>query len=284
MTSSFLTFSLQNDEPIILDGKLMVDRNVLTSSILAAAVVVVTGGTPSKADSFKITITEWCPYMCTESDKRGFTTDIVEAAFQSQGQDIEFLPLPWLRALDLTRKGETDGSLAPAKAEAPDFIYPDMPVSHQQMCFFTAADHAWRYDGTSSLEEIRFGFLSNLSLPGIMDYVAEKQGSDRIQPIADGQFMKKNFRKIDNGRIEALIDDQNVVFYYLKQERIEPDTYRLAGCLDREPIYLGLTPARPEESARMASIYQKGLTAIRASGELEQILLGYGTPSAAPVM
>ncbi|MGI9507212.1 MAG: hypothetical protein ACR2RE_29580, partial [Geminicoccaceae bacterium] len=160
----------------------------------------------------------------------------------------------------------------------------DMPVSHQQMCFFTSADHSWWYDGRSSLEEIRFGFLSNLSLPGIMDYVAEKQGSDRVQPISDEQFMKKNFKKIDHGRIEALIDDQNVVFYYLKQERIESGTYRLAGCLDREPIYLGLTPTRPEKSARLASIYQKGLQAIQASGELEQILLGYGTPGAAPMM
>lgn len=262
----------------------MAGRSLLKSSFLAAAIYAVAGATPSTADSFKITITEWCPYMCTETDKRGFTTDIVEAAFRSQGHDIEFLALPWLRALDLTRKGETDGSLAPAKAEAPDFVYPDMPVSNQQMCFFTAADHAWRYDGRSSLEEIRFGFLSNLSLPGIMNYVAEKQGSDRVQPISDGQFMKKNFKKIDNGRIEALIDDQNVVFYYLQQERIEPGTYRLAGCLDREPIYLGLTPARPEESARLASIYQKGLLAIQVSGELERILLAYGTPGAAPVM
>jgi len=159
-----------------------------------------------------------------------------------------------------------------------------MPVSHQQMCFFTDADHSWSYDGTSSLERIRLGFLSNLSLPGIMDYVAEKRGSDRIQPISDGQFMKKNFKKIDHGRLDALIDDQNVVFYYLKQEGIEPGTYRQAGCLDREPIYLGLTPTRPKKSARLVAIYQKGLQAIRATGELEQILHRYGTPGAASVM
>jgi len=102
---------------------LMTGHNIIRSSILTAALVVFTGATPSFADSFRITITEWCPYMCTETDKRGFTTDIVEAAFRSQGHVVEFLPLPWLRALDLTRKGVTDGSLAPAKAEAPDFIY-----------------------------------------------------------------------------------------------------------------------------------------------------------------
>jgi len=117
-----------------------------------------------------------------------------------------------------------------------------------------------------------------------MDYVDERRGSDRVQPISDGLFMKKNFKKIDHGRLDALIDDQNVVFHYLKQEGIEPDAYRLAGCLDREPIYLGLTPIRPETSARLVTIYQMGLQAIRATGELEQILNRYGTPGAAPVM
>jgi polar amino acid transport system substrate-binding protein len=251
---------------------------------MLALTSLVIGAKPGQAEQFTITITEWCPYMCTETDDQGFTTDIVEAAFKSQGHEVQFLPLPWLRALDLTRQGETDGSLAPAKAEAPDFIYPDLPVSHQQMCFFTRADHDWTYDGIPSLSAIRFGFLSNLSLPGIMDYVDENRRSQAVQPISDEHFMRKNFNKIDHGRIDALIDDQNVVFYYMKQQGTEDETYRVAGCLDREPIYLGFTPKRPEQSARMAGIYEAGLQSIGESGELTAILLRYGTPGAAPMM
>lgn len=239
---------------------------------------------PARADAFNITITEWCPYMCTAAGPRGFTTDIVEAAFKSQGHEVNFRALPWLRALDLTRKGETDGSLAPAKAEAPDFIFPDIPVSHQQMCFFTRADHSWSYEGVRSLAAIRLGFLANLSLPGVMDYIQAHQGSNRVQPIPDDQFMTKNFKKIDHGRIDALIDDRNVVYYYMQQQKIEDSTYRLAGCLDDEPIYLGLTPAHPEKSARLAKIYQRGFQAIEASGELSRILTSYGVPDAAPNM
>lgn len=239
---------------------------------------------PAAADVFSVTITEWCPYMCTDQTRRGFTTDIVDAAFKSQGHQVAFKALPWLRALDHTRRGETDASLAPAKAEAPDFIYPTAPVSHQQMCFFTGPGQEWHYENPDSLPAIRFGFLANLSLPGIMDYVGARRGSDRVQPIADSQFMRKNFKKIDSGRIDALIDDRNVVSYYMVREGIEQDAYRVAGCLVGEPIYLGMSPTRPDKAARMINIYAHGLIAIKESGELDRILASYGATAAAPDM
>jgi polar amino acid transport system substrate-binding protein len=258
-------------------------RVCVSIAVLTLVSLFSSAGT-SSAEPIRITVTEWCPYLCTETDKPGFANKIVEAAFKSQGHEVDFQTLPWLRALDLTRKGEMDGSLAPAKAEAPDFIYPGLPVGQQQMCFFTRSDHAWRYDGISSLDEIRLGFLTNLSLPGIMDYLAENTGTERVQPISDNEFMKKNFFKIDRGRIDALIDDQNVVYYYMKREGIDREAYRVAGCLDGEPIYLGLTPARPKQSARLAAIYEAGLRSIRASGELETILQRYGTSGVPSMM
>ncbi|MGI9451419.1 MAG: substrate-binding periplasmic protein [Geminicoccaceae bacterium] len=254
----------------------------LVPAVLAFATLL--AARPASADVFTVTITEWCPYMCTGQTKRGFTTDIVDAAFRSQGHEVAFKALPWLRALDHTRRGETDASLAPAKAEAPDFIYPTVPVSHQQMCFFTRPDQEWHYESPLSLPAIRFGFLANLSLPGIMDYVGAKRGTDRVQPIADKQFMKKNFKKIDSGRIDALIDDRNVVSYYMVREDIEPDAYRVAGCLQNEPIYLGMSPTRPDKAMRMTSIYVRGLLAIKQSGELDRILASYGATAAAPNM
>lgn len=256
------------------------------ASAIAGLVLLagVTATLPARAERFTITITEWCPYMCTEQAERGFTTEIVEAAFKTQGHDVAFRPMPWLRALDLTRKGKTDGSLAPAKAEAPDFIFPETPVSHQQMCFFTGTEHDWRYEGVGSLPAIRFGFLANLSLPGIMEYIRENQRSGRVQPIPDDQFMTKNFKKIDRGRIDALIDDRNVVYYYMKQQDIEAGTYRLAGCLADESIYLGLSPAQPAKSSAMIKIYQDGFHAISANGELARILSAYGMSDAAPKM
>ncbi len=258
--------------------------NLITVAPAVLALTACLAVRPAAADIFSVTITEWCPYMCTGQDKRGFTTEIVDAAFKSQGHQVVFKALPWLRALDQTRRGETDASLAPAKAEAPDFIYPKAPVSHQQMCFFTGSGQDWRYESPESLAAIRFGFLANLSLPGIMDYIGAKRGTDRVQPIADDQFMKKNFKKIDSGRIDALIDDRNVVSYYMVREGIAQDAYRVAGCLADEPIYLGMSPKRPAKAARMIGIYERGLQAIRQSGELDRILTSYGATAAAPVM
>ena len=118
----------------------------LLMTVLSVATLVFSADS-GLADPIRITVTEWCPYMCTGKDQRGFATDIVDAAFDSQGHEVEFVTLPWLRALEQTRKGETDGSLAPAKAEASDFIFPSLPVGHQQMCFFTRSDQSWRFEG-----------------------------------------------------------------------------------------------------------------------------------------
>jgi ABC-type amino acid transport substrate-binding protein len=96
--------------------------------------------------------------------------------------------------------------------------------------------------------------------------------------------MKKNFKKIDSGRIDALIDDRNVVSYYMAQQGIKGGAYRVAGCLVGEPIYLGMSPANPSKAARMARIYKQGLNAIERSGELRRILASYGATAAAPAM
>ena len=258
-------------------------RAALSLTFLSMASLALSIG-PGLAASIRITVTEWCPYMCTATEQRGFATDVVDAAFRSQGHEAEFVALPWLRALERTRTGQTDGSLAPAKAEAPNLIYPELPVGHQQMCFFTQHDQAWRYDGVRSLTAIRLGFLTNLSLPGLMDYLADNRGSDRVQPISDDQFMRKNFYKIDHRRIDALIDDQNVVYYYMQKNGMSRSKYRVAGCLGGEPIYLGLTPTRPVESARLAAIYESGLQSIKLSGELATILRAYGLASVPAAM
>ena len=255
----------------------------LLMTVLSVATLVFSADS-GLADPIRITVTEWCPYMCTGKDQRGFATDIVDAAFDSQGHEVEFVTLPWLRALEQTRKGETDGSLAPAKAEASDFIFPSLPVGHQQMCFFTRSDQSWRFEGVGSLSAIRLGFLTNLSLPGIMDYLADNRGSDRVQPISDDHFMRKNFFKLDHGRIDALIDDQNVVYHHMQRESIDRNAYRVAGCLDGEPIYLGLTPTRSKESARLAVIYEAGLRSIKASGGLAKIMKRYGVAGMSAMM
>ena len=259
-------------------------RTVRMLSLTSSAVAIMSLSNPAAAQPITITVSEWCPYMCTTGERAGAVVEMTEAALATQGVDVAFEAYPWVRAIDVTRAGETAAALAPARGETPDFVFPDVPISHQQMCFFTRADSDWEYVDVESLEGVSFGVMEGLSLPGLEDYVEANLRTPAIQEISGERFMEQNLHKLHAGRIDAVIDDRAVVLYYLQQHEWNSEDFRVAGCLAAEPIYLGISPAPElaESSAALSEAFTAGLRTIVENGEAAAILDDYGTPDSMP--
>jgi len=93
--------------------------------------------TTTYANTIKIAAIDWCPQICLDVDKPGYTVDLIKEVFKDSKYTLVIDVFPWTRAIQLVSNGHYDALLAPAKKEAPNLIFPDIAVGYQQMCFFT---------------------------------------------------------------------------------------------------------------------------------------------------
>lgn len=63
------------------------------------------------AEPVKITIGQWCPYVCTDKSRPGILVEISTAAFAASGLSTTYFNQPWKRELVTTRLGHMDACI-----------------------------------------------------------------------------------------------------------------------------------------------------------------------------
>lgn len=116
---------------------------------------------PAVADELTIVAPGfWCPYSCDAAAKdKGFTIDMIAAIFSRHGDHVRYINMNYSRALLEVRSGKATATPASYKSEAPDFVFPELPISSSRYCFYTARDRAWSYHGVESLAGQRIGII-----------------------------------------------------------------------------------------------------------------------------
>lgn len=232
---------------------------------------------PGFADVISLRADPYCPYNCKpDSERPGYLIEIARAVFEPAGHTIDYRSLNWSRALAEARKGQYDGVVGGLKSDAPDFVYPDVPLGSAQFCFYTKKSSAWSYSGVASLSGITLGVVANYSFGETLDpYIKANAGNVRkIDAVSGDAALDSNVKKLLLGRVGAVLDDAAVVSFYLAGKKLTDET-RVAGCDGAKEIYIGFSPANPKSKDR-AALLAAGLETLRASGELAKILERYG--------
>lgn len=110
---------------------------------LVFSFLVATQAIADEQEVIQIAAIDWCPQLCPAHTNPGYIAELVEQIYGSSDYQLNIKTYPWSRALSMVRKGEVDAVLSPARAEAPDPIYPHYEVGIQRMCFFTLATNSW---------------------------------------------------------------------------------------------------------------------------------------------
>jgi polar amino acid transport system substrate-binding protein len=219
----------------------------------------------------------WCPYNCDPQQAQlGYMIDIAKAVFEPAIK-VEFFETNWARALEETLKGRTSGVVGPAKSDASDLVYPDIPLGMSKICFYTRKDDKWEFTGLSSLESVKMGTVNGYSYGERLDAHIARYATDtqRIDMVAGNDALATNFKKMQKGRIRVLADDENVVRYTLSRDPSLAADVRKAGCDDADPVYIAFSPKNPRSTA-WAKQLGDGLRKLRQSGQLATILGRYG--------
>lgn len=222
---------------------------------------------------------EWCPYNCDPaSDRPGYMVEIAKRALAKDGHTVSYVVMPWSRALAESKAGRIDGAIGASADEAPEAVFPRTPLGHSVNVLAMSPERAaaFTYTGADSLKTLRIGGVQQYSYDGgeIDDYFASPAAKGMVELISGTEVQSQNLRKLLAGRIDALIENQNVLRLTLAEMRPQPDI-AMVPVGDVTPLSIAFTSAKPS-STRYVELIDATIAEMRASGELATILARYG--------
>ncbi|QEP44869.1 hypothetical protein D5085_18070 [Ectothiorhodospiraceae bacterium BW-2] len=228
-----------------------------------------------KADTITIVADEWAPYNSVpNSAMPGYGIEIAQQAFAQAGHSVNYLIMPWNRALKETREGKYSAVIGAYIEDAPDFIFPDEEFGVSKNSFFVQKGSAWRYTGLESLLNLKVGIIQDYSFGEELDDFFAKH--PQITEHVFGKTpLDQNIKKLLAGRVDVLVEDSNVFMQKVKEMGVSDKIEHVGDQGDANKLYIAFSPALAE-SKTYADILSKGIVAMKKSGELEQILAKYG--------
>ncbi|MDC8786450.1 substrate-binding periplasmic protein [Roseateles koreensis] len=230
----------------------------------------------ARADEIVLASPEyWCPFSCKAgSAQEGFAVDIIRAIFTAEGHRVRLVNENYSRALLDVRAGIYTATPSTFHEEAPDFVFPDVPVTRNRFCVYAKVGSAWSYTGTASLTANRIGIIKDYAYGPAWDQLM-KQEPKRFDLHAGDDLSERMIRRLMLDRIDAFVEEENLISYTLKQH--PKLAARVAGCDAPTYAYMAISP-KLAKAQGYAQIFSTGMLKLRKSGRLAEILARYGVP------
>ncbi len=239
--------------------------------LLAISQLPVTAATLTvRADSYP-------PYNGTPGDaKPGYVVEILKAIFEPQGITVDYQIRPWSRTLEEVKKGTFDAAIAGLKADMDTGVFPQEACGMNRLGVYVLAGNSWKYSGPDDLKHIKLGIIEGYTYSDeIMGHL--RANKPMVFTVNGDDPLPKLTRMLQAGRIDAFVENPDVVAYYLRSAGLG-DKIVTAGDASGakiEPLYVIFSPGKPT-SRDYAAKYDEGLRKFRQSGKLREILAAYG--------
>lgn len=220
----------------------------------------------------------WPPIAFLPGDAiEGYGIEVMRRIFEPLGYEVRYLGGPWTRCIRETREGIASAIIGCYVKEVPGFHVPEEPLGETRQTFFTVASSTWNYSSPESLNGIILGAIQDYSYGEELDAVFAKEGRDlRIVRLTGTDSLSRLIDMLRSGRIDAIVESRMVMDFTLSHKGLAPDSLRVAGqATECPPFYAAFSPTLPE-SRGLANAFDRGIRALRASGELKAILDVYG--------
>jgi polar amino acid transport system substrate-binding protein len=228
----------------------------------------------STAETITLAADPWCPYNCAPDSKlKGYAMEIAELAFSPHNIKIEYVILPWSRAIRSVLEGRNDGVIGVDKIEAPELIFPAQKIGKPKLVFYTNKTSTWKYTGISSLQDISIGIIQDYSYGKFDEIFANEIDENRLQKVSSVNGLAQNIEKLKNNRIDTLIAESNVFNFFIYKNNIS-QSFREAGVASIDENYIAFSPKNPKAKI-YANILSQKIEQLRKTGQLAKILKKY---------
>ena len=229
---------------------------------------------PVSAAEIIIVADEWPPY-CGKAGSTypGYGVEIAQQIFEEAGHTFKYFNIPWIRAINETRKGNYSAIIGAYKEEAPDFVFPEEEFGVSRYAFYAKQGSLWKYAGLESLQSKKIGLIKGYSYGEELNAYFD-ENAHRIQYVSGSDPLYQNIKKLLAGRFDTLIAGENVMVYKIKQMGVVGEVINVGVTDISANLYIAFSPTK-RESAKYAEIFSNGIRNLKKSGKLDQILDRY---------
>lgn len=228
---------------------------------------------------------DWPPYSIAGDARRpGIADEQLRAVFGRLGWTLRVHHLPWSRAVHEARDGRrVQGLLTAVPAEAQGLLLTRTPSFHYEVGLYTRADSRWQYRDARSLQEVKLGVVAAYGYGSPLDeHLADPRQADRVLRLSGDDTVTRLLGLLQIGRIDAMAEDRLVLAWTALRRGVAASSWREAGRLPPQPVYLALNPGVPGVQRLLAQLNTE-LALPRSRAEFETLRRAYLDPaSAAP--
>lgn len=218
----------------------------------------------------KVATGHYPPWTGSKLPGQGAINQLVTAAFATQGLSVDYVHLPWKRALEETRRGNFPASSfwLPAE-EQRQFLHRSDPLIDTRTVFFQRAeDPPIQWEKIEDLAPYRIGATIGFTYTAEF-YEAVDQGQIRVLFVPEEH---QNLKLLFGKRIDLFAASEFTGLQMASELGIDRDRLRIIHPpLIQSPVYLLFSSEHPE-GMRLMTRFNEGLRLIRANGEYQRIL------------
>lgn len=215
----------------------------------------------------------WMPYNGEpNSDKPGYAIEVLKAIFEPEGTTIDYQLMPYTEALDAAREGKVDAVIGADEVEGKGLTIPKLAIGEPSICLLTLAKEDLVYQSLRSLRGEKLGVIKGYAYwEALNSYIAKNV--DIVSEEGDTPLTLL-FAKLEAGEIKVLAESEPVLLWYLRENKKDRNNYKAVYRHMADPIFIVFS--NDEKGKANSALFDKGMKALRESGELTKILLRYG--------
>lgn len=217
-------------------------------------------------------------YYDDKQQVAGYSVDMLRLLFEPTECDLEFIELPWGRALELLLDGDIDVMTNLTKIESrKPYLYFIGPHNEERMVVVIDTEQV---TGVSNFEQLKNAgiFVSALSngYYGPEFQQAMETDADFNTNLVLLRTSETQRQMLKSGRIAAAIEDEQVYRKWQKDEALDPERFVIAFTLYSSPVHIGLS--RKSLSPGQIELLRAQWQRMRESGQLRQLTQHYNVP------
>ena len=220
------------------------------------------------SETLQLASSNYYPHYAEDLPQQGAVSEVVRQAFLVQGINIQINFMPFARALRQSQQADYIGLVAAwYDDERAQHFYYSQPLYANQIVFFKRKSQAVSYRDYADLsaQGLRLGLVQGYLQPQGL----RQSQPNLVQVAADEQA----FLMLAKGRVDLVPADKLNGLYLLdnKLPQYAAQLDWLTPALELRPMYLLLSKQDPRSELLMQQ-FNTGLTALRQSGQYQQIL------------
>jgi len=210
----------------------------------------------------------WPPY--SDENGQGISTRLIEAAFAKVGITPSFKVLPYSRVLHDLTSGKIEGgyNVARQTSTADKYVFGKEPLLLAKTYWYFMPN---QYPHVKTIEDVPNQF----KIGTILDYEYGDTYEAQRSRFKEFQLSKQAqiIRMLQQGRLDAGLMSEHEAEFALKELELPLNTLEKRFINHIDEIYLVFSP-KYERSAWLAEQFDKGLVALKQSGEYERLAEG----------